>query len=67
MLQSVHNQPHQAWISGTRAAGNLLATPGLQLNQARAGAQDQAYLRAMRTMRRDEDFRLATQVLGRQA
>ncbi len=64
MLQSVHQQPDQAARSGVLAAGNLIAAPGANLDQARAGTLKEAYQRAMRIMRRDENFRLDSQVVG---
>lgn len=67
MFQSIHKQPQQAGISGAHAAVNLIAEPGTNLHKARVGALDQAYLRALHIMRGQEDFRLATHVVGRQA
>lgn len=67
MFQSIHWQPKQAWISGTHESVNLAATQGGNLKEAQQSALNQAWLRAMHIMRQDENFRLATQVLGRQA
>lgn len=67
MFQSIHWQPRQAWISGTHESVNLAAAPGGNLKEAQKTALNQAWLRAMHIMRQNENFNLATQVLGRQA
>ncbi|UQZ89218.1 hypothetical protein C4J81_08430 [Deltaproteobacteria bacterium Smac51] len=67
LLHSIHKKPEQAWISGTQAAINLLVEPGTSLGEARSGAQEQAYVRAMKIMRHQQDFMLATQAIGRMA